>query len=75
MAEFLVELGRKSFVVGYHEDRSIGLLDDVGYGEGLPGTRDTHQDLVCSFVFQPSIELLDGFCLVSFRCEIREEFE
>ena len=46
--ELVIELGGEGLVVGEDEGGAVGLLDDLGHGEGLAGAGDAEQDLVFS---------------------------
>jgi hypothetical protein len=41
-----IVLGGEGLVVGEDERGAVGLLDDLGHGEGLAGADDAEQDLV-----------------------------
>ena len=46
LAQLGAELCGKGFVMGEHQRRPLGLLDDVGHGEGLARTGHAHQGLL-----------------------------
>ena len=46
LLELVIELGGEGLVVGEDERGAVGLLDDLGHGEGLAGAGDAEEDLV-----------------------------
>ena len=73
--ELRVELGGQGLVVSQHEGRAAGVLDDVGYGEGLSRAGYPQQGLGRKAAFDPLGELADGFRLVAGRTVVAGEFE
>ena len=67
LSELAVELRRQGFVGGEHQGRSLNLLDHVGDGEGLAGSRDAEQRLVRQAGLQPVDQLGNSGRLVARR--------
>ena len=63
--ELVVELGGEGLVVGEDEGGAVGLLDDLGHGEGLAGAGDAEEDLVLFAGGEAVDELVDGAGLVA----------
>ena len=53
LTELPVELRRQGLVRRQHQRRPLHGLDDIGNGEGLAGSGDAQQDLVCQAAVQP----------------------
>ena len=73
--ELRVELGGQGLVVCQHEGRASGVLDDVGYGEGLSRAGYPQQGLGRKAAFDPLGELADSFRLVAGRTVVAGKFE
>ena len=65
LLELVIELGGEGLVVGQDEGGAVGLLDDLGHGEGLAGAGDAEQHLVLFSGGEAVDELLDGAGLVA----------
>ena len=65
LLELVIELGGEGLVVGEDERGAVGLLDDLGHGEGLAGAGDAEQDLVLFAGGEAGDELFDGAGLVA----------
>ena len=65
LLELVVELGGERLVVGQDERGPVGLLDDLGHGEGFAGAGDAEQHLVLLAGGEPFDELFDGAGLVA----------
>ena len=63
----MVKLGSEGFVVRQNKRGPVGLLNDLGHGEGFAGAGDAEQDLVLFAVGQAAGKLVDGAGLVSAR--------
>ena len=61
----MVELGGEGLVVREDEGGALGLLDDLGHGEGLAGAGDAEEDLVLVAGGEAGDELGDGAGLVA----------
>ncbi len=61
----MIKLRCEGFVVGEDEGGAIGLLDNLGHGEGFSGTGDTEEDLVLVAGFEAAEELVDGGGLIA----------
>ena len=61
----MVELGGEGLVVREDEGGALGLLDDLGHGEGLAGAGDAEEDLVLFAGVEAGDELGDGAGLVA----------
>jgi len=61
----VVELGGEGLVVREDEGGALGLLDNLGHGEGLAGAGDTEEDLIFFAVGEAGDEFGDGAGLVS----------
>src|SRR5260370_7671153 len=68
--ELMIELSGKRLVVREHQRGTVGLLDQLGHGEGLARTRYAKQHLMLFTCFQTAIELLDRRWLVPARLVI-----
>src|SRR5690606_22375142 len=58
--ELAVELGGEGLVGGEDQGGALGLLDDLGHGEGLARAGDAEQDLVALALPRLGDELGDG---------------
>ncbi len=65
LLELVIELGGEGLVVGEDQRRTVGLLDDLGHGEGLAGAGDAEEDLVFFAGGETANELVDGARLVA----------
>ena len=63
--ELVVELGGEGLVVREDEGGALGLLDDLGHGEGLAGAGDAEEDLIFFAGGEAGDELGDGAGLVA----------
>ena len=75
LAELGVELCSKRLVVGDHERRPIGLLDDLRHRERLAGPGGAQQRLVALSAFDTVNELGDRVGLIAGRLERGDEVE
>ncbi len=65
LLELVIELGGEGLVVGEDEGGAVGLLDDLGHGEGLAGAGDAEEDLVLFAGAEALHQLVDGAGLVA----------
>ncbi len=65
LLELVVELGGEGLVVREDEGGAVGLLDDLGHGEGLAGAGDAEQDLVLFAGGEAVDELFNGAGLIA----------
>ena len=65
LAQLGAELRGKRFIVCEHQRRPLGLLDDVGHGEGLARAGHAHQRLLGQAVADALDQLCDGLGLVA----------
>ena len=65
--ELAIELRGQRLVGGENQGRALGLLDDVGHGEGLARAGDAEQDLVALACVHLSHKLGDGGGLIALR--------
>jgi hypothetical protein len=70
-----VELGRQGLVGGQDQGRALGLLDDLGHGEGLARAGDAQQHLVLVAVLQAFHELGDRRRLVAGGAVLADQLE
>ena len=75
LLEFAVELGSEGLVVAQDQRRPLGLLDDVGNGEGLARPGHAQQGLVGHPGVHALHQLADGLRLVASRLEFTVELE
>ena len=75
LAELGVELRGKRLVVGDHERRPVGLLDDLRHREGLAGPGGAQQRLVALSALDTVDELGDRVGLIAGRLERGDEVE
>ena len=73
--ELAVELGGQGLVVGDDQGGQLGLLDDLGHGEGLAGAGDPLQGLGLVPGPQAPGQGLDGLGLVAGRLEAGHDLE
>ena len=73
--ELVIELGGQRLVVRQDQRGPVGLLDDLGHGEGLAGAGDAEQDLVLFAGAEAAREFLDGAGLVAVRLVAGGELE
>ncbi len=67
LLELAVELGRQGLVVGEDQRRAVERLDDIGHGEGLPGTGHAQEGGVILPGTDPPDQLLDRLGLIAER--------
>ena len=65
LLELGAELGRQGLVVGQNQGGPVGLLNDIGHGEGLAGTGDAQHDLLVKAQLQTAAQLLNGLRLIA----------
>ena len=65
LLELVIELGGEGLVVGEDEGGPVGLLDDLGHGEGFAGAGDAEQDLVLFAGAEALHQFVDGAGLVA----------
>jgi len=71
----VIELGGEGLVVGEDEGGTVGLLDDLGHGEGLAGAGDAEQDLMLFSGGEAVHELIDGAGLVALGCVVGDQLK
>jgi len=71
----VIELSGKRLVVREDQRGAVGLLDQLGHGEGLARARYAKQHLMLFTGFQAAIELLDRRGLIPARLVVAVQLE
>ena len=71
--ELVIKLRGKSFVVGHHQRRPVGLLDDFRHRVGLARPGDPQQNLVLFAVENAARQRMNCGCLVTLRLVVAYE--